>query len=97
MKLFKTNLDKQVRHSLKRGDWMQEYQFPFEPPMEDLKMVMESDGATCYIFNTACKDMTPEQKRKIDQRILSIYYHNSESVLLSKENQKDTFSLQKEK
>lgn len=72
---------------------MYEYKFPFEPPLEDLKMVLEGDGGTCYIFDTFCKNITNEQKREADRRILSIYYHNAEAALIRNKNEKQELSL----
>lgn len=63
-----------------------QYQFPFEPPIEDLKMLQESDECTCYIFDTICKNITPAQKEEADLRILRIYYHNAESKLINQMN-----------
>lgn len=52
---------------------MYEFKFPFEPPMEDLKMVVKTEHATCYIFDTFCKNTTPEEKKRIDDEIREIY------------------------
>ena len=45
---------------------------PFVPNMEDCKMVIESDGAICYIMDTCCRNMTREDKARIDQQIIQI-------------------------
>lgn len=55
---------------------MYEFKFPFEPPMEDLKMVVKTEHGTCYIFDTFCKNVTPEERAKIDDRIRQIYYED---------------------
>lgn len=36
-------------------------------------MIVKSGEATCYIFDTCCKDFTPEKKREVDNRIMQIY------------------------
>lgn len=61
---------------------MYEYQYPFEPPIEDLKMQIKGDGATCYLFDTVCKNITKEKKLRADKRIFSIYYHNAETAVI---------------
>lgn len=35
-------------------------------------MVVKTEGATCYIMDTCCRDMTPEDKARIDREILRI-------------------------
>jgi len=66
-----------------------EFEFPFEPPMEDLKMVVDCDnGAKCYIFDTFCKNITPEEKFAADKRILNIYYRSAVATLIREENDK---------
>lgn len=48
-------------------------QFPYVPNMEDCKMVVPTDGATCYIMDTCCRCMTQGQKEQIDRQIVQIY------------------------
>ena len=69
---------------------MDQYHFPFEPPMEDLKMLLEDDGCTCYIFDTISRKLTKEMKREADRRILSIYYLSAEANLIKKTNERGT-------
>jgi len=39
---------------------MYEFKFPFEPPLEDLKMtVTAASGAKVFIYDTCCKNFTP--------------------------------------
>lgn len=51
--------------------------FPFVPNMDDCKMVVETSGATCYIFDTCCRKMTKEQKAQIDREIVRIYLQHA--------------------
>jgi len=50
-----------------------EITYPFKPNMADCKMAIKSGEATCYIFDTCCKDFTPEKKQEADNRIMQIY------------------------
>jgi len=53
---------------------MYEFKFPFEPPLEDLKMtVTTASGAKVFIYDTCCKNFTPEDKARIDKKIIQIY------------------------
>ena len=46
--------------------------FPFQPNMDDCKMIVESNGVVCYIMDTCCKHFTPEDKARVDQQIVEI-------------------------
>lgn len=47
---------------------------PFVPDMNDCKMVVHTtNGATCYIMDTCCRNMTKEDKARIDRQIVQIY------------------------
>ncbi len=51
--------------------------YPFEPPWEDLKMTVVTDkGVKCYIFDTCCKNETPEQRAETKRRIGNIIYQS---------------------
>lgn len=47
--------------------------FPFVPNMNDCKMVVNADGAVCYIMDTCCRNMTKEDKEAADRQIVQIY------------------------
>ncbi|MET0018224.1 hypothetical protein [Oscillibacter sp.] len=47
--------------------------FPFVPNMDDCKMVVQANGAVCYIMDTHCRNMTREDKARADQEIVDIY------------------------
>jgi len=67
---------------------MDQFTFPFQPPMEDLKLVVDCDNGTkCYLFNTFCKNITPEQKREADRRILTIYHRSAVAALIHGEHE----------
>ncbi|MDN0031638.1 hypothetical protein QVN85_01855 [Oscillibacter valericigenes] len=51
--------------------------FPFVPNMDDCKMVVQADGAVCYIMDTCCRNMTPEVKAQADQEIVDIYMRSA--------------------
>lgn len=51
--------------------------FPFVPNMDDCKMVVQADGAVCYIMDTCCRNMTPEAKAQTDQEIVDIYMRSA--------------------
>lgn len=46
--------------------------FPYVPNMEDCRKIVKTEHCTCYIFDTYCKNMTPEDKAVIDQQIVQI-------------------------
>lgn len=46
--------------------------FPFVPNMEDCKMVVKANGATCYIMDTCCRNFTQEDKERTDREIMRI-------------------------
>ena len=46
--------------------------FPFQPNMDDCKMIVESNGVVCYIMDTCCKHFTPEDKARVDRQIVEI-------------------------
>ena len=46
--------------------------FPFQPNMDDCKMIVESNGVVCYIMDTCRKHFTPEDKARVDQQIVEI-------------------------
>ena len=46
--------------------------FPFQPNMDDCKMIVESNGVVCYIMDTCCKHFTPEDTARVDQHIVEI-------------------------
>ena len=46
--------------------------FPFVPNMEDCKMVVQTDGAVCYIMDTCCRNFTAEDKARADRKIMEI-------------------------
>ena len=53
---------------------MYEITYPFQPPMEDCRMQHTTDkGAKVYIFDTFCKNRTPEEKQRDDAEIVRIY------------------------
>jgi len=47
--------------------------FPFVPNMDDCKMIVNTDGGTCYIMDTFCRSMTKEDKEATDRQIVQIY------------------------
>ena len=38
------------------------HRYPYEPDMEHCRMVVKTGGATCYIMDDCCRDMTAEDK-----------------------------------
>ena len=52
-------------------------QYPYVPNMDDCKMVVKTAGATCYIMDTCCRNMTKEQKEQIDREIVEIYLQHA--------------------
>lgn len=56
--------------------------FPFVPNMEDCKLVVHSNGTTCYIMDTCCRDMKTADKIAADRAIVKIYM-NAELKKLS--------------
>ncbi len=51
--------------------------FPFVPNMDDCKMVVQANGAVCYIMDTCCRNMTKEDKARADQEIVDIYLRSA--------------------
>lgn len=51
--------------------------FPFVPNMEDCRKIVKTEGCTCYIMDTYCRNMTPEDKAAADRRILQIYVNDA--------------------
>ncbi len=51
--------------------------FPFVPNMEDCRKIVQTEHGTCYIMDTCCRDMTPEDKERADRQILQIYVRNA--------------------
>lgn len=47
--------------------------FPFVPNMDDCRKIVKTKDCTCYIFDTYCRNMTPEDKAAADRKILQIY------------------------
>ena len=45
---------------------------PFVPNMEDCKMIVETNGAVCYIMDTCCRNFTAEDKARADRQIVEI-------------------------
>lgn len=46
--------------------------FPFTPDMAACKMVIQTDGAVCYIMDTCCRNFTKEDKARTDRQIIQI-------------------------
>ena len=40
--------------------------FPFVPNMEDCRKIVKTEGCTCYIMDTCCRDMTAADKAAAD-------------------------------
>lgn len=55
---------------------------PFVPNMEDCRKIVKTEHCTCYIMDTCCRNMTPEDKERADRQILRIYVNDA----LRKEN-----------
>lgn len=51
--------------------------FPFVPNMDDCRKIVKAEGCTCYIMDTCCRNMTPEDKAAADRRILQIYVNDA--------------------
>lgn len=51
--------------------------FPFVPNMEDCRKIVKTEGCTCYIMDTYCRNMTPEDKARADRQILQIYVNDA--------------------
>lgn len=65
---------------------MYEFTFPFKPPMEDCRMSYTApNGAKIYIFDTFCKNQTPEEKRRIDAEFIRIYNDTLVRIELEKQ------------
>ena len=45
---------------------------PFVPNMDDCKMIVETDGAVCYIMDTCCRNFTSEDKARTDRQIVAL-------------------------
>ena len=45
---------------------------PFVPNMEDCKMIVETNGAVCYIMDTCCRNFTAEDNARADRQIVEI-------------------------
>lgn len=61
------------------------FTFPFEPPMEDLKMVVETaNGAKCYIFDT-CVVTDPAERAEIDRKVAQIIIERDRREFLRKQ------------
>lgn len=46
----------------------------YVPNMDDCKMIVKcQNGATCYVMDTCCRNMTKEDKARIDAQIMNIY------------------------
>ncbi len=59
------------------------FTFPFEPPMEDLRMVLKTQsGATCYVFDTFCRDITREEKIAVETRLFRAYREAMEEAAI---------------
>ena len=71
---------------------MYEFKFPFEPPLEDLKMtVTTASGAKVFIYDTCCKNFTPEDKARIDKKIIQIYTESAlKKAALEEQNRADS-------
>ena len=46
--------------------------FPFVPKMEDCRRIVKTEGCTCYIMDTICRNMTAEDKAEADRQIIQI-------------------------
>ena len=46
--------------------------FPFVPNMEDCKMTVKTEHATCYIMDTCCKNFTQADKAEVDRKLMQI-------------------------
>lgn len=53
---------------------MRRMEVPFCPPEGGLKMELRSGDTTCYLFDSCCRDFSPEEKARTDRAVLSIYY-----------------------
>jgi len=51
--------------------------FPFVPNMEDCRKIVKTEHCTCYIMDTCCRNMTPEDKERADRQILQIYVNDA--------------------
>jgi len=58
---------------------------PFDPPDEDLQVEFtNAHGARIMIYDTCCKDWTPEKKRAADERIMDIYVASQRRKILQR-------------
>lgn len=46
--------------------------FPYVPNMEDCRKIIKTEGCTCYIMDTCCRNMTAEDKAAADRKIIQI-------------------------
>lgn len=46
--------------------------FPFVPNMDDCRRIIKTNGVTCYIMDTCCRNITPEEQEAIDRQIAQI-------------------------
>ena len=51
--------------------------FPFVPNMEDCRKIVKTEGCTCYIMDTCCRNMTAADRTAADERILQIYVNHA--------------------
>lgn len=45
----------------------------YSPDMEACRMTIRTSEATCYVMDTCCREISVEQKEKIDGDIVHIY------------------------
>lgn len=73
---------------------MYQFTFPFVPPMEDLKMVVKPEGgATCYIFDTFCKNLSREEKIRRERKLLESYAQHMDAVAIRAATAKNDSAL----
>lgn len=46
--------------------------FPYVPNMEDCRRIVKTEGCTCYIMDTCCRNMTAEDKAAADRQIIQL-------------------------
>ena len=45
----------------------------YDPGMEACRMVIRTTDATCYVMDTCCREISEEQRAKIDKDLVHIY------------------------
>lgn len=57
--------------------------YPFAPQEDDLQEVIKTQsGTTCFLLNTACKELDREEMRKREINLLEAYRQHQDAAFL---------------